>query len=164
MCSNAEEARVIRLLKDHPATSVRPAEPIKIQEKPASAVQAHSIEWILRIGLFGTFLGHGILAYQVKPAWVPYLTLLGFTKSTAAVLMKIIGVSDLVVACFALLKPIRMLLIWAVLWAFATAIIRPLSGEALLDFIERTANWCIPLALLAMHGFPGRRKSLWRIY
>jgi hypothetical protein len=130
---------------------------------PLGFTQTARTEWILRIGVFGTFLGHGILAYQVKPGWIPYLTGLGITKATAAVLMKGIGVSDLFVAFFSLLKPVRILLLWATFWAFSTAVIRPLTGEAMLDCIERTANWSIPLALLTLHGFPNSLRSLWRI-
>ena len=31
-------------------------------------------EWILRIAMFGTFLGHGIFAIQLKPRFIEMLT------------------------------------------------------------------------------------------
>ncbi len=113
-------------------------------------------EWILRIGIFGTFLGHGVFALLVKQSWIPYFTSIGISESTAVILLPLIGILDITVAIFALLKPIRVILIWATLWAFITALIRPISGEPIWDFIERTANWAVPLALLYLRGIPKR--------
>jgi len=56
-----------------------------------------------------------------------------------------------------LVKPIRVALLWAVLWGFWTALLRPIVGESFWDFVERSANWGAPLALLLMLGWP---KSL----
>ena len=36
------------------------------------------IEAIARIGIFGTFLGHGIVAIGVNPKWIPLLASFGF--------------------------------------------------------------------------------------
>ena len=38
------------------------------------AEKAKIAEWILRIGVFGTFLGHGIFALMIKQSWIPYFT------------------------------------------------------------------------------------------
>ncbi len=46
----------------------------------------------------------------------------------------------------------RSLLIYATIWAFCTALMRPLSGGEWLDFIERSANWAAPLALLFFYN------------
>ena len=105
------------------------------------------IEWVLRIGVFGTFLGHGLLAISVNPSWIPYLVTLGFTAKQAQFIMPVIGSVDVVVALWVLLKPNKYVVLWAVFWALATAIIRPLSGELFLTFVERAANWAVPLAL-----------------
>ena len=105
------------------------------------------IEWILRIGVFGTFLGHGLLAVSVNPAWVPYLTIFGLTPAQAQFMMPVIGSLDIIVALWVLFKPNKYVILWAVFWALATAIIRPLSGEIFLTFVERAANWAAPLAL-----------------
>ena len=112
------------------------------------------VEWILRIGIFGTFLGHGVFALLVKQSWIPYFTSIGISESTAIILLPLIGLVDISVSIFALLKPIRVVLIYASLWAFMTALIRPISGEPIWDFVERTANWAAPLALLYLRGFP----------
>src|SRR3989338_7266556 len=95
------------------------------------------VEWILRIGIFGTFLGHGVFALLVKQSWIPYFTSVGISESSAIFLLPFIGVIDILVAAFVLIKPIRAVLIWATVWAFATALIRPISGEPIWDFVER---------------------------
>ena len=105
------------------------------------------IEWVLRIGVFGTFLGHGLFALSVNQAWIPYLTTLGFSPTQAQFAMPLIGSVDIIVALWVLIKPNKYVVLWAVFWAMATAIIRPLSGEPFLTFVERAANWAVPLAL-----------------
>ena len=117
------------------------------------------VEWILRIGIFGTFLGHGVFALLVKQSWIPYFTSLGISESTAIILLPLIGILDITVAIFALVKPIRAILIYAGIWAFITALIRPISGEPIWDFVERTANWAAPLALLYLRGIPKTLKE-----
>lgn len=119
---------------------------------------------VLRIGVFGTFLGHGIFALAVRPDWIPYLTTVGFSVESASSLMVLIGALDIIVAITILILPIRIILIWAIIWAFATALIRPVSGAHVLDFVERSANWTVPLVLLFLQGFPRRSKDLFTIF
>ncbi len=117
-------------------------------------------EWILRIGIFGTFLGHGIFAIGVKQSWIPLITSVGISDTVASQLLPVIGSLDITVAFLALLWPIRIVLIWAAVWSFATALSRPIAGDPIWDFVERTANWAAPLALLALHGFPKKPKDI----
>jgi hypothetical protein len=105
------------------------------------------LEWALRVGVFGTFLGHGLLAISVKVSWIPYLATVGFTTEQAQFIMPFIGSLDVIIAFWVLLKPNKYVVLWAFFWAFSTALIRPISGEVLLDFVERAANWAAPLAL-----------------
>ncbi|MBI2597229.1 hypothetical protein HYW41_03670 [Candidatus Daviesbacteria bacterium] len=106
------------------------------------------IEWILRIGVAGEFIGHGMLALQGKQQWVGWVhQMTGFDMPTATHFLFIIGLSDLLVAFIVLVKPIRPVLLWAAFWGFWTALLRPLVGESVLDFVERSANWAAPLAL-----------------
>lgn len=125
--------------------------------------QQKIVEWVLRVGIAGTFLGHGAFAFGVKTSWVPFLTYVGFSSDTAVTLMPIIGVMDVIIAIFALIKPIRIVLVWAVVWAFSTALMRPLTGAPIWDFVERAANWAAPLALLALQGFPKSIKNLFTV-
>lgn len=104
--------------------------------------------WVLKIGVFGIFLGHGIYAIQINQSWVPYLESVGFSDELAIQIMPFIGYLDILIAISVLIKPLRPILIWAVFWAFLTALMRPIAGGSILDFIERAGNWATPLALL----------------
>ena len=122
------------------------------------------VTWVLRIGAFGVFLGHGIVALQGNMAWIPLLTNFGFSTNMATKLLPVIGAFDVFIAFMLLLFPIRIILMWACFWAFATALARPLSGLPVWAFVERTGNWAIPLALLLHKGLPKNIKDLFRKY
>jgi len=126
---------------------------MKISKKP---------EWILRIGIAGEFIGHGVFALGIKQGWIHYFTNLGFSETFATTVLPIIGIMDLTVALLILVKPYKIVLAWATLWGFWTALLRPLAGEPIWDFIERFANWAAPLALLYMQGFPKTFKDLFK--
>lgn len=117
------------------------------------------IEKCARIGVFGTFLGHGIVALGINPKWIPLMTCFGFSEQQAITLMPYIGILDIIVAFFVLIFPIRIVVFWAFLWAFATALSRPISGLEFVEFIERSANWSLPLVLLITLGIPETTKS-----
>ena len=108
------------------------------------------IEWVLRVGVFGTFLGHGLLAFYVNPNWIRYLNTVGFSDEVATTLMPVIGIIDILVALTVLFIPVKPVVIYAAVWAFLTALMRPLSGESILEFVERSANWAVPLALFLL--------------
>lgn len=106
------------------------------------------IEWILRVGVAGEFLGHGMLAVYGKADWIRWISeLTGADAGLAANLLLLVGLSDILVALIVLIKPLRPVLLWAAFWGFWTALVRPLVGIGWLDFIERFANWAAPLAL-----------------
>jgi uncharacterized membrane protein YphA (DoxX/SURF4 family) len=106
------------------------------------------IEWILRIGVAGEFLGHGIFAVQGKEQWIKWMATFGVSDpKTAATLLLLVGLLDITVALIVLFKPLKPVLLWAAFWGFATALVRPIVGEPIWDFVERLANWAAPLAL-----------------
>ena len=121
------------------------------------------LEKCIRVGVFGTFLGHGIVALGINQKWIPLLTCFGFSESQAITLMPCIGIADIIVAFMVLIYPIRVVVGWAILWAFMTALSRPISGESIVEFVERSANWCLPLALLIILGMPTNFKSWLRV-
>ncbi|MEZ4156397.1 MAG: hypothetical protein R3B52_00255 [Candidatus Paceibacterota bacterium] len=117
------------------------------------------IEWALRIGIFGEFLGHGVFALQQKAGWLKYFNSVGISDATANTLMPYIGVMDILLAIIVLFVPFRLALAWMALWGLWTAMIRwPIGPDPIWDFFERWANWGAPLALLAFYGFPGKGK------
>jgi hypothetical protein len=62
------------------------------------------LEWILRIGVFGTFLGHGLLAASVNPDWIHYLNTVGISDEVAIKIMPVIGIIDILVALIVLIR------------------------------------------------------------
>jgi len=122
--------------------------------------KAEWVKWILRIAVAGEFAGHGIFALQGKPAWIDWIhKLTGAEIGTAATLLTLIGLIDLLVALIVLARPIRAVVLWAAFWGFWTALVRPLVGEPIWDFVERWANWGAPLALLLLLGWPKNWKE-----
>ena len=116
-------------------------------------------EWILRIAVAGEFLGHGVFSLTHKAGWFEYYAAVGIGEPTAATLMTLVGLLDLFVAVVVLVRPIRLVLLWAVFWTFVTALIRPIAGDPIWDFVERFANIGAPLALLYLLGLPKRVKE-----
>ena len=118
------------------------------------------ITWILRIAVAGEFVGHGVLALEGKKMWIDWISqLTGTPTDLATQLLFLIGLTDLLVALIVLVKPIRIVLLWAAFWGFWTSLMRPIVGESILDFIERSANWGAPLALLLVLGWPKSLKE-----
>jgi hypothetical protein len=64
--------------------------------------------------------------------------------------MRVVGVLDFLLALHVLARPVLPLLAWMAFWGFFTATLRPLTGEAMVQFVERGANWGAPLALLLL--------------
>ncbi|MDP3723030.1 MAG: hypothetical protein Q8R91_05995, partial [Candidatus Omnitrophota bacterium] len=101
----------------------------------------------------GEFVGHGAFALQGKSQWIGWIQqFTGVNLATASQLLFLIGLMDLAVALVVLAKPLRPVLLWAALWGFWTALIRPLVGEPIWDFIERWTNWGAPLALYVIRN------------
>ena len=99
-------------------------------ERRLSASQRTVLRWVLRIGVAATFFGHGMFAWNVHAGWIPYLTTVGFSAEAAATIMPVIGMVDFTVGAVVLVRPIRLVVLYAVVWTLATALIRPLAGEA----------------------------------
>ena len=121
------------------------------------------LEWSLRIGVAGEFVGHGVFALQGKKDWIGWFAKFGVNDPEMAKnLLFWIGLADLAVAAlvlFGLARKFRFVLMWAVVWGFWTALLRPLVGMPIWDFIERWANWGAPLAMLGYYGWPKSLKE-----
>ncbi len=120
--------------------------------------QLHLATWVLRIGVFGIFFGHGIFATQGNIKWLPFLEIVGFSKEIALQIMPFIGILDILIAISVILKPLRLVLMWAVFWAFLTALMRPIAVGSFLGFVERAGNWATPLALLLILEWQKNKK------
>lgn len=106
------------------------------------------LEWVLRIGVFGEFFGHGMFAIGGKESWIKWTQgLLGLDASAATTFIMVVGIMDIILALIVLFKPMKPLLLWMAFWGFWTAILRPIVKEPFWDFVERWANAAAPLAL-----------------
>lgn len=115
------------------------------------------MEWVLKIGVAGEFVGHGVFAIQGKKDWIGWIDrLLNTGDATAATLLMIVGIIDIAIALIVLFRPVNWVLLWAAFWGLWTALVRPMMGLPVWDFIERFANWAAPLAL---YYFYNRNKS-----
>ncbi|MBI5421010.1 MAG: hypothetical protein HZA35_01720 [Parcubacteria group bacterium] len=116
------------------------------------------MEWLLRIGVAGEFIGHGMLAIEGKKDWLGWISqMIHVDTPTATTLLLLIGIADVIMALIVLVRPIKPLLLWMAFWGFWTALVRPLVGIGWLDFIERSANWAAPLALY--YFYRGRKSG-----
>lgn len=113
-----------------------------------------AINWILRIGVAGEFLGHGVFALMHKSGWFGYFAAFGITDpETIKMLLTLVGVMDMLMVLLVLFKPIRIALLWMAFWGLWTGLVRwPFGADPIWDFVERWANWAGPLALLFMAG------------
>lgn len=116
--------------------------------------------WVLRIAVAGEFIGHGVFALQGKKDWVNWFSTFGISDAgTATQLLFLLGIIDISLAILVLVKPVRVALLWMTFWGFWTALLRPIVGMPVWDFIERWANWGAPLALLLLIGWPKTSKE-----
>jgi hypothetical protein len=118
-------------------------------------------EWTLRIAVAGEFIGHGVFALQGKEGWFKYFTPFGITDETLMVkMLLVVGIIDLLLALWVLVRPVRLVLLWMAFWGLFTALLRwPIGPDPFWDFVERAANWGAPLALLLLIGWPKNFKS-----
>jgi hypothetical protein len=136
----------------------------KVKKGGEATSKFWTVEWMLRLAVFGTFFGHGVFALSIKQSWFGYFTGIGIAESAIPTLLILIGIMDITMALMALFKPVRGLLLWAVIWSVITALIRPITGNFFgidfMDFVERSSNFMAPLALIIYYGWP-RTFSGW---
>lgn len=119
----------------------------------------HSAEWVLRAASAAIFFGHGAVALGVEERWISFFHVVGLSTQDARVWMPWIGALDIALAVLVLVRPVRVALLWMTAWGMWTALLRPLAGESILEFIERGGNWGAPLALLCLLGWPKTRRA-----
>ena len=67
------------------------------------------VGWILRIAIAGEFIGHGVFGLQGKEGWFKYLNAVGINGDATIInLLFIVGVVDILLAIFILIKPIKI--------------------------------------------------------
>jgi hypothetical protein len=142
---------------------MRPAPDVAIPARSATPTDslAPILHWIFRLAFFMEFVGHGIFGILGgKAVWVPYFGVVGIGEPTAWRLMPLIGFVDISMGVLTLIRPMRAVLLYGAVWGLWTALLRPLSGEAVWEALERAGNYGIPLAFLIWSGWP-RQVSGW---
>jgi len=113
---------------------------------------AHNMHITLRAASALCFFGHGVFGIITKPIWCNYFAVFGIGHDLAYRLMPVLGTVDILMGLSILLYPTRAILAWLVGWGTVTALLRPMSGESIGEFIERAGNYGAPLALLLLSG------------
>jgi hypothetical protein len=110
------------------------------------------LHWILRIAVGLEFIGHGVFGIMGKEAWLAYYDVLGIPASIGWDLMPLVGGVDIALGLLVLIRPMRAPIAFMAFWGLFTASLRPLAGEGIWEFVERSYNFGVPLALLLLHG------------
>jgi hypothetical protein len=126
------------------------------------ATLATAVEWVMRVGIGLLLIGHGGFGLQVrKDEWYDYFGLFGVSSAAvdSARLMTVFGLFEILLGLAVLIKPWRGLLLFILVWKLGTELLRPLVGQELFQFIERSGDYALPLALFVLVG---RRADLSR--
>ena len=122
----------------------------------------NQVWWVLRVGAAACFIGHGAFGVIGKEAWLPYFAVFGIGPEWAFRIMPVVGCVDILAGVSVLIRPRPFVLLYMTLWALWTALLRPLSGDAFAELIERAGNYGVPLALLFMSEWPRDFRSWFR--
>jgi hypothetical protein len=118
--------------------------------------------WVMRAGIALLLIGHGGFGLQVgKPEWYDYFGLFGISPAAvdSAHLMTVFGVFEILLGLAVLLKPWRGLLLFVLVWKLGTELLRPLVGQELFQFIERSGDYALPIALFVLLGWRESSRS-----
>lgn len=74
------------------------------------------------------FIGHGAFGIITKAAWLPYFAVWGIPEPWAWRLMPIVGAVDVSIGILTLIRPVRAVILYMVVWGLQTAALRPLGG------------------------------------
>jgi len=116
----------------------------------------------LRIAAACCFIGHGAFGIITKAIWCNYFAVFGIGQEMAYKLMPWLGSFDIALGLLFLVFPLRIIAAWLVLWGFFTALLRPLSGEPVAEWIERAGNYGVPFTMLVLTGGIASWSSLFK--
>ena len=138
---------------------VRPPEEI-------GSEMARRLAWTMKVSIALLMVGHGGLGiWAAKAEWFDFLGWLGITRASQATgVMQWVGVFEVLVGLAVLIKPLRGILLFVLVWKVGTELLRPLVGQPNYQFVERAGDYVLPLALFWLAGagrvVPGRGPSI----
>jgi len=106
------------------------------------------VYWTLRLTAALCFIGHGAFGFITKESWIPFFTFFGISREWGYWWMPLVGGIDVAVGLTVLFFSWRPAIIYMVMWATWTALLRPFVGLGWWEFFERAGNYGVPLALL----------------
>jgi hypothetical protein len=124
-------------------------------------------EWLLRISVFMTFVGHGAYGFVHKPGWLPFYEVLGIGPEMAQNLFPLTGIMDVTMGILALVLPIRAPFLFLAFWGTFTAFLRPLAMDlpsalkgqySWFEVLERAGNYVpafVAVYLMGIRSKPG---------
>jgi uncharacterized membrane protein YphA (DoxX/SURF4 family) len=124
-------------------------------EKHVQRPTGTGIYWTLRVALAACFIGHGAFGIITKADWLPYFAVVGIPAWVGWQLEPLVGTADISLGLLTLFYPVRIALGWALFWTLWTALLRPLAGQGIWEFLERAGNYGVPLAMLYLSGWRG---------
>jgi hypothetical protein len=129
-------------------TKVRPPESLDRE-------QVDALAWVVRISIALLLMGHGGLGiWAHKKEWADFFGFFGISAGTVASahLSQYVGVFEIVLGLAVLVKPVRGLIVFVLVWKLGTELLRPLVGQPMFQFIERSGDYVLPVGLLLLAG------------
>lgn len=114
---------------------------------------AWKLHWLLTLGVFMEFVGHGSCGLNTKAGWLPFFRVFDISDGVAWQMMPLVGSLDIALGVIAVARPCRALYLYLAAWGCFTALLRPAAGQGWWEFFERSYNYGVPFALLFLHGF-----------
>ncbi|HET7416888.1 MAG TPA: hypothetical protein VFJ61_04590 [Solirubrobacterales bacterium] len=127
------------------------------------AVRAGQVAWVARVSVALLLVGHGGLGiWAHKAEWGDFFAVLGVGRDTAGTLHLAawVGWFEVALGLAVLLAPVRELLVFVLAWKLGTELLRPLAGQPLFQFVERSGDYALPVALLALLALDGIRGAV----
>ncbi len=118
-------------------------------------VDRHSC-FIFQIAIGITFMTHGWEAWRLAPRFIDYLVLafnkffaINLLESQAQLLLRGIGLADIMLGIWVIIRPNLGILTYMGIWGFVTAYMRVVfSGwVGVPDFMIRSAHWIVPIII-----------------
>jgi len=135
-------------------TRIRPPETLELQ-------LATVLNWVMRISIALLLIGHGGFGLLVrKHEWYDYFGFFGITANTvdAAHLLTVFGTFEILLGIAVLVVPWRGFLVFVLFYKLVTELLRPLVGQEVFQFIERSGDYALPLALFVLAGWVDRAR------